>query len=192
MRTFYEQQRKRLKIMVDEKDQPIGGQWSFDEENRKPLPRKEEPPPPKLSHKSPHEKAVAALVEKHFADHPGEINQVWFATDRKGAQEWLDQFLEERFANFGPYEDALAPHSDFVFHSILTPYMNTGLLTPDQVVQTAIRYANRHKLNISSVEGFIRQVIGWREFIRGIYQNFSEKQDESNFFKHQRRLTSAW
>jgi deoxyribodipyrimidine photolyase-related protein len=192
MRTFYEQQRKRLKIMVDENDQPSGGKWSFDELNRKPLPRKEEPPRPTLSHKSPHEADVVKLIARHFSDHPGEIDEVWFATDRKGAAAWLDQFLEERFANFGPYEDALAPHSDFVFHSVLTPYLNTGLLTPDTVVQSAIRFANKRKLNISSVEGFVRQIIGWREFVRGIYQNFSETQDESNFFKHHRKLTNAW
>lgn len=151
MRTFYEQQRKRLKIMVDKDDQPTGGRWRFDELNRKPLPRKETPPPPTMVHNSTHEKDVVALITRHFSDHPGEVGGVWFAIDRKGALEWLEQFLDERFAHFGPYEDALAPHSDFVFHSVLTPYLNTGLLTPDVVIQAAIRSANRRKLNIASV-----------------------------------------
>ena len=192
MRTFYEQQRKRLKIMVDENQDPVGGKWSFDELNRLPLPKKTQPPDPLLKHPSEHFEDVRALVEKHFSDHPGELDSVWFATTRKGAVKWLDTFLEERFANFGPYEDALASHSDFVFHSVLTPYLNTGLLTPDLVIQKAIRFANKNKLNISSVEGFVRQVIGWREFIRGIYQNFSETQDEANFFKHKRKLKPCW
>lgn len=192
MRTFYEQQRKRLKIMIDENQQPIGGQWSFDELNRKPLPKSITPPSPELEHKSVYFKPVQALTELHFADHPGELKSVWFATTRREAKAWLEKFLEDRFANFGPYEDALATHSDFVFHSILTPYLNTGLLTPDEVVQSAIRFANKKKLNISSVEGFVRQVIGWREFVRGIYQNFSEVQDKANFFEHTRQLKPSW
>lgn len=192
MRTFYEQQRKRLKIMVDAKNEPIGGRWSFDELNRKPLPKSVAPPEPFLKLKSKHEKDVAALCESLFPDHPGQTENVWFATSRKDAHAWLEKFFHERFANFGPYEDALARHSDFVFHSVITPYLNTGLLTPAEVVQTAIRVANERKLNIASVEGFVRQIIGWREFVRGIYQNYSEKQDEANFFKHKRRLTKAW
>lgn len=192
MRTFYEQQRKRLKILVDDNGKPEDGRWNFDELNRKPLSRKENPPPPNLKHESPHQGEVEALIRKNFSSHPGEITNAWFATDREGARKWLDQFLDERFASFGPYEDALAPHSDFVFHSVLTPYLNVGLLTPDEVIQAAIRIADQRKLNIASVEGFIRQIIGWREFVRGVYQNFSETQDHANFFRHKRRLTHRW
>jgi deoxyribodipyrimidine photolyase-related protein len=192
MRTFYEKQRLRLKIMVDDRGEPTGGKWSFDELNRKPLQRSTMPPSPLLKHTSLHEKAVVDLINKTFPDHPGTLEHVWFATDRKGARTWLKQFLEERFANFGPYEDAIAPHSDFVFHSVLTPYLNIGLLTPDVVIESALKTAKQRKLNISSVEGFVRQIIGWREFIRGIYQNFSDQQEKLNFFKHKRKLTSAW
>ncbi len=192
MRTFYEQQRKRLKIMVDEHGEPEDGRWSFDEFNRQPLSRRVTPAAPNLKHESPHQVEVNALISEHFSKHPGEAKDVWFATDRVGAQKWLYQFLNERFASFGPYEDALAPHSEFVFHSVLTPYLNTGLLSPDEVVQAAIRIAKQQKLNIASVEGFIRQIIGWREFVRGIYRNFSEAQEQSNFFNHTRRLTKAW
>ncbi len=192
MRTFYEKQRSRLKIMVDAHGKPEGGRWSFDELNRKPLPKKTQPPEPRLEWKSEHEKDVVSLIEKHFSEHPGELKSVWFATDRKGAEAWFEQFLEERFANFGPFEDAIATHSTFVYHSVLTPYLNIGLLTPDSVISAALKFAHKKKLNVASVEGFVRQIIGWREFIRGIYQNFSEEQDRANFFKHKRKLTSAW
>lgn len=192
MRTFYEQQRKRLKVMVDEKNDPIGGRWSFDELNRKPLPKTVEPPEPDLAPDTEHLDDVRKIVETHFSDHPGKLESVWFATTRAGAEDWLEKFFDERFANFGPYEDALATHSNFVFHSVLTPYLNTGLLTPDVVIQRAIAFANKRKLNIASVEGFVRQIIGWREFVRGIYQNFSEKQDTLNFFKHTRKLKPCW
>ncbi|RYZ70629.1 MAG: cryptochrome/photolyase family protein, partial [Proteobacteria bacterium] len=147
---------------------------------------------PNLAPNTKHLEAVRTICEKHFADHPGNLESVWFATTRAGALEWLEKFFEERFANFGPYEDAIATHSTFVFHSVLTPYLNTGLLTPDVVIQKAIAFANKRKLNISSVEGFVRQIIGWREFVRGIYQNFSEKQDTTNFFKHKRKLKPCW
>ena len=192
MRTFYEAQRQRLKIMVTEKGEPTGGRWSFDELNRKPLPRSEQPPAPELKHESKHQEQVLALIQENFEDHPGELEEVWFATDRKGARTWLKKFLDERFAHFGPYEDAIAPHSDFVYHSVLTPYLNIGLLTPQFVIESALEIAKERKLNIASVEGFVRQIIGWREFVRGIYQNFSERQENTNFFKHKRKLTAAW
>ncbi len=198
MKTFYEAQRKRFKIMVDAKDKPMGGQWSFDEMNRKPLPKTVTPPEPKtpapsaFAKKADLHKNIEALCEKHFGDHPGKLEKVWFPVDREGAQAWLDQFIEERLANFGPYEDALTHRSDFVFHGALTPFLNTGLLTPDDVIKTALRAAKKKKLEINSVEGFVRQIIGWREFIRGIYQNYSEVQDTTNFWDHHGQLTKHW
>ncbi|RZA04607.1 MAG: hypothetical protein EOP11_14720 [Proteobacteria bacterium] len=141
---------------------------------------------------SAHAEAVAGLIEKHFADHPGSTDPLWFATTRKDARAWLRKFLTERFSQFGPYEDALAPGHDFVFHSVLTPYLNAGLLTPDEVVKEALAAGTKLGVNIESIEGFIRQVIGWREFVRGIYQNYSEHQDKFNFFGHKRKLNQSW
>lgn len=198
LKTFYEAQRKRFKILVDKEGEPIGGQWSFDELNRKPLPKTVEPPEPKKSKLDKFAvetrliETVRKTCETHFADHPGELKTIWFPIDRAGAHEWLDDFVEKRLENFGPYEDALTDRSDFVFHSALTPFLNTGLLTPDEVVRSVIRAAQKRKLPIASIEGFVRQVIGWREFVRGIYQNFNEKQENTNFWQHERRLTSHW
>jgi deoxyribodipyrimidine photolyase-related protein len=192
MKTFYERQRKRLKILVDSDGKPEGGKWSFDEENRKPLPKNHEPPRLPLVKHNATVKEVIKVIEKHFPSHPGSGEDFWVPSDRAGAHEWLKTFLVERFEHFGPYEDALAPHSDFVYHSALTPFLNFGLLHPSEVVNEALKLAKQKKIPLASLEGFIRQVIGWREFIRGIYQNFNSEQESRNFFKHERALTEDW
>lgn len=192
MKTFYERQRKRLKILVDKNGNPEGGRWSFDDENRSALPKDYAPPEIPHYQMDEVEKKVAALVEKKFSTHPGDTKNFWLPTDRAGAELWLEKFLEERFFDFGPYEDALSSEHVFLNHSVLTPYLNVGLLTPEQVVANAIKVAKKKKIPMNSCEGFIRQVIGWREFIRGIYQNFSERQEQSNFFRHERKLNGLW
>ncbi len=192
MKVFYEQQRKRLNILVDKKNEPDGGQWSFDAENRLPLPERIKPSEIEYLKPSKITQEVQLLVHDNFSKHPGESENFWLAVDRASAKKWLTKFLKERFANFGPYEDAIPQHSDFLFHSVLTPYLNTGLITPTEVVIETLAFAKENKINIASTEGFIRQIIGWREFIRGIYQNFSEKQESGNFFNHKKKLTPHW
>lgn len=192
MKVFYEQQRKRLGLLVDKQGNPEGGRWSFDTENRLALPAKTLPPDVPRVRPAPETREVMKLVEDRFSDHPGRAENFWLPVDREGAEAWLENFLEERLRFFGPYEDAIPQHSDFVFHSVLTPFLNTGLLTPDEVVERTVAYAKKHRISIASTEGFVRQVIGWREFIRGIYRGFSEKQETTNFFNHQRKLTPHW
>jgi deoxyribodipyrimidine photolyase-related protein len=191
MKTFYEAQRKRLKILVED-NKPVGGAWSFDSENRLALPKTKTTP--KLPDFKPNKliSEVTQLVESEFSTHPGNVDDYWLPVDRKGARKWLTSFLADRLYDFGPYEDAIALHSEFVFHSVLTPFLNCGLLTPQEVIQTTLAYAQKNKIPMSSLEGFIRQVIGWREFIRGIYQNFSDKQETENFWKHTHKLSSGW
>ena len=192
MKPFYEWQRRRLSIMVDARGKPDGGQFSFDADNRKPLPPLITPPEPKWPKHPPTVAAVSKTIETLFADHPGNVDNFWLPTTRKAAVAWLKDFVEFRLSQFGPYEDALTTRSDFVFHSVISPLINLGLLTPDEIVQAATDHAKNHDVPISSLEGFIRQVIGWREFIRGIYQNYSATQEKRNFFKHQRKLTDHW
>jgi deoxyribodipyrimidine photolyase-related protein len=192
MKTFYERQRRRLKILVDEKMNPTGGQWSFDEDNRKPLPKGYESPAVSSPRPSKHLETVQKLVEQEFGDHPGDLKNQWLPTNRSGAVAWFQQFLTERLSDFGPYEDALSKTSTFVHHSAITPFLNTGLLTPDEIVRSSLAAHRTRKIPLNSTEGFIRQVIGWREFIRGIYQNHSEHQDRTNFFDHHRQLTRHW
>lgn len=192
MKSFYEKQRKRLRILITPEGQPVGGQWSFDTDNRLPLPSGHQCPPLPQYTLDPLDQEVIELVNTEFPKHPGRGEGLWLPTDRKGAQAWARDFFEKRFANFGPYEDAMSSENPFVYHSVLTPYLNTGLLTPMDCVGAALKHARMKKLPLSSCEGFIRQIIGWREFIRGIYQNYSEIQETRNFFDHQKRLSPLW
>ena len=192
MKTFYEAQRKRLGILVDKKGKPVGGKWSFDSENRKRMPKTVEPPPIPVFPAHPTVTAVCKLVEARFADHPGTTQGFWLPTSRDEALVWFEDFLKKRLSQFGEYEDALTVKHDFVFHSLLTPVLNLGLITPAEVVERTLAYAARAKTPLNSLEGFIRQIIGWREFIRGVYRHYGEKQETSNYWQHQRKLSRAW
>jgi deoxyribodipyrimidine photolyase-related protein len=192
MKSFYEWQRRRLGILIDEDGSPVGRRWSFDTENRKKLPKTVTPPPVPQVPPSVEVREVSALVDVRFADHPGDTAGFWLPTNRAEALTWLDVFLRERFARFGAYEDAMSRQHDTLFHSVLTPMLNLGLLVPREVVIRALSAAKEHSIPLASVEGLIRQIIGWREFVRGIYREFSEVQDTANFFDHQRGLTPAW
>ena len=192
MKSFYEGQRKRLKIMLNADGSPLGGQWSFDEDNRKALPKSYTEQKILSYEKDKIDREVIAIVDQIFTDHPGESDNIWLPTTRAEALNWLKQFLVERFADFGPYEDALSENYDFVNHSVLTPFLNTGLLTPDEIIKEALKTAKAKKIPLNSVEGFIRQIVGWREFVRGIYQNYSEVQDTKNYWNHKRKLNATW
>ncbi len=192
MKSFYESQRKRLGVLIEKDGSPTGGQWSFAEDNRQALPKNFTPKNLPAYKEDKITAQVQKLVEKTFSDHVGDGSAFWLPTDRKSAREWLDLFLKDRFENFGPYEDAMSKEHPFINHSVLTPFLNVGLLTPDEIIQKTVKFAKAHKVPMNSAEGFIRQIIGWREFIRGIYQNYSEKQDTENFFKHTRKLKPCW
>ncbi len=193
MKTFYESQRKSKNILIDKNGQPTGGQWSFDSDNRKPLPKSVKPPElPALKIKSQNIKDSIKVCDKFFLKHPGDAQGFWLPTDRKGASLWLNEFLDKKLKDFGPFEDAISLDSDFVFHSVLTPFLNTGLLTPQQIVDSTLKHADRKSIPLESLEGFLRQVMGWREFVRGIYQNFSDKQESTNFWGHKNKLSELW
>lgn len=194
MKTFYEKQRKKFQVLVDSDLNPVGGRWSFDDENRLALEKDHFPPDVflKILTENKHITDVQTLTEKNFPDHPGDVSDFRFPVDRKQAHLWLDKFLNERLEKFGPYEDAIPAHSDFLYHSLLTPFLNIGLLTPQTIVLKTLEIAKAKKTPLPSLEGFIRQVIGWREFVRGIYQNYSEQQEGTNFFKHHKKLKQCW
>jgi deoxyribodipyrimidine photolyase-related protein len=184
MQHFYQWQRKRLKILM-EGDKPKGGKWSFDQENRRHLPKNIKIPSVKKTTPSTITKKVIIMVDKKFKDHPGDSKDFYLPTTRKGALSMMDQFFKQRYKEFGPYEDAISKNHDFIFHSLLTPFLNCGLLTPKEVLTKSLNT----KAPIESKEGFIRQIIGWREFIKGMYD--TQKLDQ-NFFKHKRKMTKAW
>ena len=194
MADFYKQERQRLGLLLDGDRGPEGGRWSYDEDNRRKLPRGLEPPPVEPLPAAPHVDTVKALVKKRFAGHPGDADDFWWPTTREQSLDWLDDFVANRLERFGPYEDAMSTRSATVFHSVLSPLINLGLLTPDEVVDR-VHEAYRTgspSVPIASAEGFIRQVIGWREFVRGVYREHSDSMDRDNFFGHRRGLTRAW
>ena len=194
MKTFYQWQRKRLNILLDKKAQPIGGQWSFDQDNRKKLPKEIDfPEIPKIK-ENEIIKTISKSVDKIFSTHPGDSNNFWLPISRQESLKWLDSFIKNRLENFGAYQDAITNESDFVFHSVLSPMINIGLILPDEVCDKVITAYTKNPKNIplNSVEGFIRQVIGWREFVRGVYQEFGKQQWETNFWQHKRKLKKCW
>ena len=192
MKTFYERERKRLGILVDSKGRPEGGQWSFDVENRKKLPKTYREPELPAIKPGPHDEAVSILVKKHFQDHPGTLGPRYLPANRKEALDWLKSFLKERLQDFGPYEDAISKQHTSLNHSLLSPLINLGLLNPQEVVEQAVEFGSKHKIPLASLEGFVRQVIGWREFIFGVDAVFGEKEHDTNFFSHHRKLGIEW
>lgn len=193
MKTFYERERKRQEILLSPNGKPVGGHWSFDVENRKKAPKtltnKE------LPKHSPnkHLKEISKIVEENFSGHPGDVNNFWLPTDRKGALKSLRFFLHHHMSDFGDYQDAITPRAPFLYHSVISPALNAGLITPEEVVNEAIQSMEKNaEIPLHSVEGFVRQVMGWREFVRGIYQNFSDVEEKSNFFNHHGKLTKHW
>ena len=192
MSSFYQKARKTLKILMDENDKPIGGKWSFDEENRKKIPKNITPPEMIDFKESKYSAEVKNLINSNFNDHPGNLENIWFPVDRAGAQKQLDNFLKIRFENFGIYEDAMLENKNFLFHSCISPFLNIGLLTPHKVIDKTLQFAEKNNIPMNSVEGFVRQIIGWREFIRGIYHEEGEVQINSNYWKHTKKLTQSW
>ncbi len=193
MTPFYIEQRKRLNILMKD-GKPQGGRWSFDPENRRRLPKGTKVPALELPAPNPYVKEAKAYVNRLFPGHPGSTEGFFYPVTRKEALAWLRNFLEERLPYFGDYEDAMSRGETFLFHSVLTPALNIGLLTPAQVVLETLHYAreNPKRIPINSLEGFIRQVIGWREFMRAVYLLSGEKERKSNFWGHKRKIPDSF
>ncbi|MCX6449219.1 MAG: cryptochrome/photolyase family protein [Actinobacteria bacterium] len=179
MENFYRGQRIRLNILV-ENGKPVGGAWNFDKENRSPLP-KGYTFPPYLEHKSDE---IDQMVAKQLGIEP---NTTW-ATSRVGAKKVLKNFLDNHFENFGPYEDAMTSDNWALHHSLLSPYLNNGLLHPAEVLDAAVKRFEKGDIPIQSAEGFIRQIIGWREYVNGMYWYLGQDYKELNHLKANRKL----
>ena len=191
MASYYRQQRIEKNILIANNN-PIGNKWSFDEENRKKLPN-DLPIPNQLKFKDDDiVKDVKKIVNELFFHHPGNTNNYWLGSSRKDALKTVELFIKDKINNFGDYEDSVKKNSPFLFHSTLSPYLNLGLITPKEII-TKILNSNKLKdIPINSLEGFVRQVIGWREFMRGIYQNYTDKLEKTNYFNHKRKLSDDW
>lgn len=192
MARFYSAQRTRLGLLMDPDGRPRGGKWSFDADNRRKLPRGHVPPPVPPATPTAHVRDVIELVRTRFADHPGDATQAWLPVTRPDVEDWLQRFLDERLRLFGDYEDAISATHPFIYHSMLSPALNLGLLTPDDLLARVLEHAETHDIPLNATEGFVRQVAGWREFVRGIYREFDAQQQRSNFWQHTREPGEAW
>ncbi len=189
MAAFYEAQRKRMGLLLDDRGGPLGGRWSYDEENRRGMPKQglavpDDPVAPRRREVV----EAAARVAARFGDYPGEAEPFFYPVTHEDAAAWLDGFLERRLAAFGPWEDALSERERVLFHGVLTPALNIGLLTPRQVVDRTLEFAAANPVPPASLEGFLRQIVGWREFVFQIYRRHGVEMRNANFFGHRRAL----
>ncbi len=190
---FYQAQRKRLQILVTKDGKPVGGKWSFDADNRKKLPQQLKIPKFYKAHANKWVDEAHNYVQKHFKNNYGNPDTFFYPTTFTTAKKAVDDFLQKRFAQFGPYQDAIVQDELVLFHSVLSPMLNIGLLTPAYVLDKTLAYAKKHKVPINSLEGFIRQLIGWREYVRAVYMLAGQKERKGNFFGHRKKLpTSFW
>lgn len=190
---FYIVQRKRWEVLLVGEEQPAGGKWSFDAENRKKYPKKKTPPFIRYPAADEQYAEACQYVQENFSKHPGELpDQPLYPYTYSAAERWLQQFLEFRFAEFGDYEDAIVVDEVILHHSVLTPMMNVGLLTPLHVLQTSLQYAEEQGIPLNSVEGFVRQIIGWREFIRGIYECKGREERTRNYWGFDRKIPESF
>jgi len=190
--TFYKEQRVKRNILI-ENGNPTGGKWTFDTENRKKYPKKKIPPVIQFPDSNEFYEEAKEYVETEFKDNIGELSlSPIYPTTFKDSEAWLEQFFEHRFHEFGVYEDAIVKDEIFLNHSVLSPLINVGLLSPEKVINEAIDFSEKNGIPINSLEGFVRQILGWREFIRGVYEVKGTEERTKNFWKHSRKIPKSF
>lgn len=187
MEYFYREMRRETGLLMDG-DQPAGGQWNFDHDNRKALPERISIPRRNWVAPDAITTEVMELVTHRFADHFGDLEPFGYAVTREDALEQLDWFIAEALAHFGDYQDALKTGEGFLFHSVLSLYLNVGLLEPLEVCEAAETAWKAGRAPLNAVEGFIRQIIGWREYVRGVYWHFMPDYLQRNALNAKRPL----
>lgn len=187
--SFYKQSRIKQHILVDTADQPIGGKWSFDDENRKKYPKNKLPPTIKSPLNNSFWSEALIYVEAHYAKNPGNLTpKPLYPIDGPTTQKWLAAFFEHRFEDFGTYEDAIVKDELFLNHSVLSPMLNIGLISPKSIIDAALLHAKKADIPLNSLEGFIRQIMGWREFIRGMYISQGSVSRSTNYWGFKRKI----
>ena len=190
---FYKHQRLSRNILLENKSKPIGGKWTYDDENRLKYPKGKTPP--KIDFPKPNGFYTEAVTytETYFPDNYGTLNKdfIYPSTHAEG-KKWLQNFFKTRFSEFGVYEDAIVSNQYILNHAVLTPMLNVGLLTPKFIVDSAITYASENEIPINSIEGFIRQIIGWREFIRAVYELKGTEERTKNYWNFTRKIPPSF
>ncbi|MGK5595108.1 MAG: cryptochrome/photolyase family protein [Parachlamydiaceae bacterium] len=189
---FYINQRRDLEILLEGNGKPMGGKWTFDSENRRKAPKNYLFPPLKQPLKNQFLAKAIEDINRLFSENVGNLDSFIYETTSKGAKEQLKSFLDNRLENFGIYQDAILQDELCLMHAMLSPYLNSGLLTPLEVITSTLEVASYQKIPINSLEGFLRQVIGWREFMRGVYQTAHIKIRRGNFWQHTRTIPDSF
>ena len=191
MEYFYRDMRRRTGLLMDQ-DQPLGGKWNFDTDNRKPARNDMFMPRPKNFAPDAITKDVLDLVAARFDNHFGDLEPFWFAVTRRDAEAAFDAFVAEALPQFGAYQDAMLSGEPFLYHAVISHYLNCGLLDPLRVCRQAEAAYHGGKAPLNSVEGFIRQIIGWREYVRGLYWLKMPGYERDNFFDHKNPLPNFY
>lgn len=190
---FYIRQRQHIGILLDENNKPLGGKWSFDAENRLKYPPRQIPPSVNMPPDNAWRREAAEYVSTHFSANYGSTQgSITYPVTHEESEDWLNDFILHRLARFGDYEDAMVVQEGILHHSLLTPMLNVGLLTPQQILD-AVRQAHVIACTpLNSLEGFIRQIIGWREFIRGVYMEAGSRERTTNFWGFRRKIPATF
>lgn len=189
---FYQWQRERWNILIGDNYKPVGGKWILEPETHKRLPKDHVLPTFEVFGSNKYVDEAKHYIDKNFADNPGGTETFCWATNHQEAADWLSSFIEHRLDNFGTYQDAIDGHAPWVYHSALAPALNIGLLSPQQVVQAAIDRHAKNPVDLLNLEAFVRQVLGWREYVRGLYVARGVTMRTSNVFAHKNLLTQDW
>ena len=190
--SFYKQQRLKLDVMMIG-DKPERGKWTYDDLNREKYPKGKIPPTITYPEKNKIYTEAFNYVNDNFNNNYGKINEeIIYPYNFKLAKEWLNAFLKTRFEEFGPYEDAVVKERSILNHSVLSPLINIGLINPKDLVKSILNYYYQHNIRINSCEGFIRQIIGWREFIRGVYICKGTEERNKNFWNFKKKIPKSF
>ncbi|MDF2180046.1 cryptochrome/photolyase family protein [Aliiglaciecola sp. CAU 1673] len=190
MEHFYRFARQRTRLLMED-NKPVGGKFNFDHDNREPWQANTSVPEPRTFAPDDISAEVLTLVEKEFADNPGDLSQFALAVTAEQAKQALEDFIEKRLPDFGRFQDALSDDNALLFHSLISAYLNVGLLNPREVCEAAIEAYYHGHAPLNAVEGFVRQILGWREYVRGFYWYQGQNYADLNALAARRALP-AW
>jgi deoxyribodipyrimidine photolyase-related protein len=191
--SWYKSERLKRGVLLDDNGKPAGGDWTYDADNRKKYPKKKTPPPVQFPSNSEYYKEALIYIEKNFDNNLGAVTKApLYPIDYETSEAWLQQFFEQRFHEFGSYEDAIVKQESILNHSVISPMLNIGLLSPQSVLDAALSFAKQQEVPINSTEGFVRQIIGWREFIRGMYEVKGVEMRTKNYWQFERQIPASF
>ncbi|HMR41737.1 MAG TPA: cryptochrome/photolyase family protein [Ignavibacteria bacterium] len=186
---FYKFQRKKRNIMMENNKDPVGGKWTYDDENRLKYPKGKIPPIVEFLKPNKFYTEAVNYTNRYFSDNYGALNNDFiYPANFTDSKKWFRTFLRSGFSEFGAYEDAIVSKENILHHSVLSPMLNTGLITTQFIIEETLLYAGENEIPVNSLEGFIRQIIGWREFIRAVYELKGREERTKNYWGFTRKI----